>query len=138
MAPTRAMLRCTGVVAVRVLPRRRSEPEEGSDSALSSAAPEAAWAVSGACEERRRGILGEEGSCGTVSGISVSSAMEEVGDAGISYGRGTSREARKRPTLVQCSFSTRKRVQMPRRQTSEKAMKKLSRAECWRSCEKKA
>lgn len=144
MAPTRAMLRCTGVVPLWAYLRWRREPEAGSDRALSSTAPEITWTVSGWCEgrlaadERRRG-LGDAGSSVTVSsGASISSAMEDVGEGGISYGSGTSREARKRPTLVQCSFSTRKRVQMPRRRTSEKAIKKLRRAECCKSFEKRA
>lgn len=67
MVPTRAIPRCTGVAALWAYLRWRREPEEGSDRALSSAAPEVTWAVSGWCEgrlaadERRRG-LGDAGS----------------------------------------------------------------------------
>jgi hypothetical protein len=69
-----------------------------------------------------------EGCVGT-SG-SASSSGEDGEGGSISYGSGTSREARKRPTFVQCSFSTRNKVHIPLRHTSEKPMKKLRMAEC--------
>lgn len=90
MAPTRAIPRCTGVVALGAYLRWRREPEEGSDRALSSAAPEVTWDVSCwregrlAADERRRGF-GDVGSSGRVSsGASISSAMDDVGEGGIS------------------------------------------------------
>lgn len=90
MAPTLAIPRCTGVVALWAYLRWRREPEEGSDRALSSAAPEITWAVSGWCEGRlaadeRRRVLGDAGCSGmTSSGASISSAIEDVGEGGIS------------------------------------------------------
>lgn len=90
MVPTRAIPRCTGVVALWAYLRWRREPEEGSDRALSSAAPEVTWAVSGWCEgrlaadERRRGLSDAGSSAMVSSGASISSAMENVGEGGIS------------------------------------------------------
>ncbi len=110
--------------------RRRREPDCGWASRLDDEPAEDGEAWKGA---GRRCCSGE--GCGW--GSSASSGVEGEGGV-ISYGKGTSREARKRPTLVQCSFSTRNNVHMPLRQTSEKPTKKLRSAECCSSPEKMA
>ena len=129
MVPTRAIPRWMGVLCGTAAPRRRREPAEGWASRLD--------VVAATCEGEYH--VGEGADCCWPStGCAVESMISSgVGGVGgmISYGRGTSREARKRPTLVQCSFSTRKRVHMPLRQTSEKPTKKLRRAECCNSFE---
>ena len=95
--------------------------------ALSRSAPEDACGLDGSggcCGSLRCG----EGECSRWSLSDWSSASED-----ISYGRGTSLLALNRPTFVQCSFSTRKRVHIARRQISETPTMKDKIAECWSS-----
>ena len=53
---------------------------------------------------------------------------------GRGYGSGMSREALKWATFAQCSFSTRNRVHMPRREISLNAIRKDAMELCCMSC----
>lgn len=114
MLPTRVI-----VPAMDGRRARRLGVAVGSVADSGSAAPVAVAAgIGGAC------------SCSGNASSQIPKPGAPGGD-GTLYGKGTSRKARNRWTLVQCSFSTRKTVHMPRRQISLKETKKLRSAECW-------